>query len=128
MVLKMSLSMRKIWVNSQAGRIGRTIANGSPPQQRIFGAALPRRYKPRGRAPPLVTALWYYSESNETSIMKLGFNFIKKCLCAAIVTADTPYLRKLLLYKCFTVASLTKMQFKQNASEKFDFRYCCIAS
>ena len=29
--------------NSQAGQIGHTITNGSPPLRRFFGAALPRR-------------------------------------------------------------------------------------
>ena len=37
---------------------------------------------------------------------------------AAIATAYTPYLRKLLLTNCFTKASMTKMQFKQNTSAK----------
>ena len=49
-------------------------------------------------------------------------------MCSHIATADTPHLRKLLLIKCFTVASMTKIQFKQNTSEKLDFRYCCIES
>ena len=79
--------------------------------------------KPWGRVPLLATTLRYYSKCNEDLIQ-----FFFKFLCAALVTADTPHLKKLLLIKCFTVASLTKMQFKQNISEKLDFRYCCIAS
>ena len=51
--------------------------------------------------------------------MKIWFDFKKK-LRAAILTADTPHLRKLLL-NCFTVASMTKLQFKQNTSEKLDY-------
>ena len=35
--------------NSQAGQIGHTIANGSPPLRRFFGAALPGAH-PRNRA------------------------------------------------------------------------------
>ena len=54
--------------------------------------------------------------------MKTWFNFLQNFLCVAIVTADTPDLRKLLLLKCFTVALMTKMQFKQNTSKKLDFR------
>ena len=59
--------------------------------------------------------------------MKIYFNFLEKKLCAAIATAETPCLRKLLLTNYFTVASMTKMQFKQNTSEKLDYRYCCIS-
>ena len=59
--------------------------------------------------------------------MKIWFNFLKQFLYAAIVTADTPHLRKLLLIKCFEAASMTKIQFKQNTSEKLDYQYCCIA-
>ena len=84
--------------------------------------------KQRGGVTPLVIMLRYYSECNETSIMKILFNFLQKFLCAAIVTADTPHLKKLLLIKCFTVASMTKIQFKQNTSKKLHYRYWCIAS
>ena len=50
----------------------------------------------------------------------------KKNLCVVIATAEIPRLRRLLLTNCFTAASMTKMQFKQNTSEKLDYRYCCI--
>ena len=56
--------------NSQAGQIGHSVANGSLPLRRFFGAAL-SRVKPRGQAPPLATTLQYYSEFNETSAVKI---------------------------------------------------------
>ena len=54
-------------------------------------------------------------------------------MCVAIVTADTPHLRKLLLRNCFTATSMTKMHFKQNTTEKLDFRvlvlqHCIVIS
>ena len=50
--------------------------------------------------------------------MKIWFDFFFLILIEAMITADTLYLRKFLLTNCFTTASMTKMQFKQNTSEK----------
>ena len=56
---------------------------------------------------------------------KRWHNYAKNILL--YLTAETPCLRKLLFTNCFTAAaSMTKMQFKQNTSEKLDYQYCCI--
>ena len=41
--LGVAIDVEGLELNSQAGRIGHTVANGSPPLRRFFGAALPRR-------------------------------------------------------------------------------------
>ena len=38
-----TIDVEGLGFNSQAGRIGHTVANGSPPLRRFFGAALPMR-------------------------------------------------------------------------------------
>ena len=41
--------------DSRAGQIGHSVANGSPPLRRFFGAVLPRRYAEEIWDPPFVT-------------------------------------------------------------------------
>ena len=56
--------------NSQAGQIGHSVANGSPPMRRFFGANAQALTRGVG-APPLAATLRLYIKLNETSMMKI---------------------------------------------------------
>ena len=125
----MPLSMRKIWGSIPRPVKSDTVLPTARHRCEVSSDLCCPGAKMRGRTPPLATMLRYCSEFNETSTgtVKICFDLLKK-LGAAIATAQTPYLRKLLLTNCFTAAaSMTKMQFKQSTLEKLDYRYCCIS-
>ena len=42
-VKDVAIDAKGLWFNSQAGQIGHSVANGSPPLCRFFGAVLSRR-------------------------------------------------------------------------------------
>ena len=70
MLKDFAIDAEGLGLNSQAGQVGHSVANGSQPLRRFFAAALPRR-KSRGRALPLATTFRYSNEFNETSIIKI---------------------------------------------------------
>ena len=69
MVLKdFAIDAEGLRLNSQAGQIGQSVANGSQPLRRFFALRCPGA---RGRALPLATTFRYSNEFNETSIIKI---------------------------------------------------------